>query len=170
MIRGRKPKPTAEKAAAGNPGKRPLNLGELTQAVKAPPRPRDLTPAARKHWARYVKLFLRRGILREEDGPQLANLCEAIATLSEARAALAKLPADTRLLVKAGAGIQVNPLLYIIRDQVQTINRIGAEFGLSPSARTRLTYDEGTVTASGADSLENLIGGGAEPEPEFRVQ
>lgn len=168
---GRPPKPTAQKAAAGNPGKRPLNKSELNQEVKAPTKPADLSPHAKKLWPQFVRLFKKRGILREEDGPQLAILVEAISMLREARAALNKLPPDTRLLIKAGAGVQVNPLLYIIRDQIRAINRIGAEFGLSPAARTRIQYDDGPGTpTSGAADLDAILAGADEPEPQFRVQ
>jgi P27 family predicted phage terminase small subunit len=153
---GRPPKPTAIRAAEGNPGKRKLNRAELRQLVEAPKMPRDLSAEAKREWRRLAKLFLERGIIRPEDQDQLANLCEAIATLKEARATLADMPVKQRLMLKAGQGFQTNPLLYIIRDQVRMINRIGAEFGLSPAARTRLTYDE---QASDAEDLEALLGG-----------
>lgn len=163
---GRPPKPTAVRAAEGNPGKRKLNTPELRQNVEAPEMPRELTPRAKKEWAKFVRLFEDRGIIRPEDGPNLANLCEAISTLAEARKAMKKLPKDARLLLRAGNGFQANPLLYIIRDQVQVINRIGAEFGFSPAARTRLVYDD---EVDAGDELEQLLRGPATSHPKDKA-
>ena len=159
---GRPPKPTAIRAAEGNPGKRKLNRGELRQLVEAPKMPRDLSPVAKKEWRRLAKVFLERGIIRPEDQDQLANLCETIATLKEARAELRKKKRG-RLIQKG----QVNPLIYLIRDHVRMVNRLGAEFGLSPAARTRLTYDE---QASDADDLEALLGGAVSLPSDTVVQ
>jgi P27 family predicted phage terminase small subunit len=163
---GRPPKPTAVRAAEGNPGKRKLNRAELRQAVVAPKMPKKLSDEAKADWRRLARLFLERGIIRPEDQDQLANLCEAIATLREARSALADMPVKQRLMLKVGQGFQANPLLYIIRDQVRMINRIGAEFGLSPAARTRLTFDE---QASDADDLEAMLGGAVSHPSDHQV-
>ncbi len=156
-MRGRPPKPTAVKAAEGNPGKRPLNRGELQEPSKAPRCPRFLDKEGRRLWRQLSAILLRRRVIREEDQMMLANLCQAWSTLQLAYKQLAAKPEKTRLTRKDGVR---NPLLLIIRDQVQIINSIGARFGFSPADRARLAFDEPDVPAT-AD-MEQLIGGPAE--------
>jgi P27 family predicted phage terminase small subunit len=172
---GRPNKPTVIKAAEGNPGKRKLRRGELLQATEAPAAPRWLSVRARREWRRIVPILVGRRILRPEDQINLANICEAIATLVEAREELARMKGK-RLLMKVGqrivevkkgrktrrqsvgGSLVVNPLHYVIRDQVNTIEKLGAQFGFSPAARARLSYEDDTPIGA-ADPLEQLLAG-----------
>lgn len=185
-MRGRYPKPTALKVAEGNPGHRPINLAELLSPTELPKAPKWLSKRAKFEWRRIVRILEMRQLVREEDQIQLANLCEAIATLVEAREQLADMGYKKRLLVQIGGKVTekvnakgkvisrerqggtvvVNPILYVIRDQIQAIARIAAEFGLSPVARARLNLtDQSAVGARrAADPLEALLGGGDESD------
>src|SRR2546423_1654624 len=131
-MRGPLPKPTAIKAAEGNPGKRRLNRSELVAHSEVPPCPRWLDARARKEFYKLLKELKKLRILRGIDQIQLANLCDAYSTLIAARSALEKLSAETRLLIKTPNGaVQQNPLLSIVNSQKQIISRLAAEFGLS---------------------------------------
>ena len=163
-MRGPPPKPTAIKAAEGNPGKRRLNRCELDQEPQAPSCPRWLDARARREFHKLVDELKRLRVLREVDEILLASLCDAYSTLVAAREALDKLPADARLLVKTPNGaVQQNPLLSIINAQKQILGRLAAEFGLSPSARARLTLEESGEDPH--DALERLLTGHGVREP-----
>lgn len=185
MPAGRPPKPTAIKAAEGNPGKRPLNKAELLEPSETPKCPSHLSAGAKKEWRRLASILGRRRLLRLEDQIMLANLCSAIAVLTEARAEFHALPVGERLTVRTGGAkivevldkkgnvksrtitggtMMVNPLLYVIRDQVNTITRIGTEFGISPSARARLTYTNDMLDIPASDPLESLLAGSTEDD------
>ncbi len=51
-MRGRRPKPTALKLIAGNPGKRPLNRNEPKPAHSVPTCPAHLSPTGKAEWKR----------------------------------------------------------------------------------------------------------------------
>lgn len=159
---GPPPKPTAIKEAEGNRGKRRLNRAELAEHPEAPKCPAHLSSLAKREWRRLVPILLRRRILREEDLFNLANVCEAWSVLVSARKTMSSLPEDTRHLVKVGAGVMVNPLHYIIRDQIKIIQSIGAEFGFSPSARARLLVDDDLAAIAAGDHLESMLTGPAQ--------
>lgn len=180
-MRGRKPKPTAQKAAEGNPGKRRLNKAELREDPAAPRAPAHLSARARVEWRKLIPVLMRRRTISIEDETLLVSFCEACATLIDARRQLARFPKNKRLVVmvggrvierrdkkgklvareRSGGSLQANPLLYVIRDQIGTIARIAAEFGLSPAARARLNLDAIPPDA-GADPLDALLNGAAE--------
>lgn len=96
--------------------------------------PAHLDKEARKEWKRLIPLLLGARVLTEADYMPLANLCQAWATLKEAQLLLNK----SGLLLKSKDGIRRSPLVMIIRDQVETVNKLCREFGLTPSSRTRV--------------------------------
>lgn len=166
---GPQPKPTIIKHAEGNPGKRRLNWGEITEAPKIPDPPDWLDGIARRKFRELGKILLRRRLIRQEDQMQLANLCQAYSILRTAQKRLARTPANRRLLVKQGNGISANPLLWIIRDQVEVINKIAQQFGLSATARAKLPLRDDlppdVSPGAAADALEAVLSGDAETDP-----
>ena len=187
---GPKPKPAAVKIAEGNRGKRkiikstvpgPLDLLPPT----APRAPSYLSPVAKREWAKLVPVLVQRGTVQVEDVYMLANFVEAVATLLEAREQLAAINAARRLIIAngkktikkmgargkvsstetSGGTMQVNPLLYIVRDQVGIISKLAAEFGLSPASRARLQLEARTAAPDAVDPLESILGGDAESDP-----
>jgi P27 family predicted phage terminase small subunit len=136
-MNGPPPKPTALKILEGNPGRRPLNMREPKPARKAPPMPPWLNDVAKKQWRKMVPILLRMGVLTEADGASLACWCSAYSILMDAHE---KLRTAGILYVHNGY-IQASPLLQIIKTQTDVMNRIGAEFGLSPASRVRIEVD-----------------------------
>ena len=156
-MRGPPPKPTAIKAAEGNPGKRRLNQAELSEAPQAPACPDWLDERGRQLWNTLVPELMKLGVLRPLDQVQLASLCDAYSILRTAREAMAKLPGEARLLVKTPNGaIQQNPLLSIVNGQKQIISRLAAEFGLTPAARVRLLRESPPSEGDGP-TLEEIL-------------
>ena len=83
MPAGRPPKPTAIKALAGNPGKRPLNNNE-PKPSGIPSCPTFLDAAAKKEWKRISKELIEIGILTSVDRSILASYCDAYSRWAQA--------------------------------------------------------------------------------------
>jgi P27 family predicted phage terminase small subunit len=140
-LRGPAPTPTALQILRGNPGKRPLNRHE-PQPGKFKTRPPDhLDEEARREWKRLVPILTRMKVLGEPDYIALANLCAAYSTLVKAREEQSRLAAEGKpaLLIRTPNGFfQTSPLITIINDQVKIITTLLREFGMTPSARSRV--------------------------------
>ena len=136
-LRGRKPKPLAEKRLAGNPGKRPL-----TPVVPEPPKGGSLLcpvavrddPRAAAYWDMYLSSTAP-GHLTSVDAPLLARLCVALALADAATAQVQALG----LLVKAphtGLPIQ-SPWVAVMNRQTEIARKLAAELALPPAQRSR---------------------------------
>jgi P27 family predicted phage terminase small subunit len=137
--RGPTPEPTAIRLVKGNPGRRPIRESEPKPTVKAPECPPHLNDIAKGQWARLVPVLLSMRVLTEADEIALGNLCGAYATLIEAQNQMAK----TGILYKTKSGhIQQSPLLSIINAQLNIVNSLLREFGMTPAARTRVAAVE----------------------------
>ena len=148
-MRGRKPTPTALKVLQGNPGKRPLNRREPKPPPTAPGCPTWLSIEAKAEWRRVVPVLDQLGMLTKVDRAALATYCEEWATFVYAQ----------RLVHEHGITIKVhestsldgqtlyfrptkNPALQVARDAADKVRQFASEFGLTPSARTRLEIPE----------------------------
>lgn len=136
MRRGRKPKPTQIKRAAGNPGRRPLNPAEPAAKQGRPKCPRDISPEAAAEWERICELLAGMKLLTVQDGPAIRVYCEAHARYVEATRALAKYG----LVFVAGKTKYPaqSPYLAIANSALKQMNLFFSEFGLTPSSRSRV--------------------------------
>jgi P27 family predicted phage terminase small subunit len=101
--------------------------------------PDHLDAVAKKEWSRLSEILLAMKVLTEADYIALGNLCQAYSTLIDAQNHLNK----GGILFKTPNGyIQQNPLLGIIRAQMNIVNGLVREFGLTPSSRTRIAVEE----------------------------
>lgn len=134
-MKGRKPKPGAMKRLAGNPGKRAIKAP--TDATATPcEQPPGLSAEAAAEWQRITELLAQLGILGALDRAALALYCEAWSTWKHAQEETAK----TGAIVKSPSGFPIiNPWLSVANTAAKQIRSMLAEFGLSPSARERLT-------------------------------
>jgi P27 family predicted phage terminase small subunit len=138
-LRGPIPMPTSVRMAHGNRGKRPANPREPQPDRKAPPCPPHLDAEAKKEWKRLCKLLLKMDVLSEADGMALACLCQTWSTLRKAQAKLN----ETGMLFKTPSGyVQQSPLVGIVGTCIDTVTKLGQEFGLTPAARGRLQVVE----------------------------
>ena len=141
-VRGPAPKPSGIRLLEGNPAKRALPADEPKPLVSAPDMPRYLDSEARREWKRLVPILLAMRVLTEADGLALASLCQAYSLLVRAQKDMRKATkgGGSGLLMKIPSGyIQQSPLIGIINGQVEIINKISREFGLTPSSRMRLS-------------------------------
>lgn len=149
MTRGRKPKPTALKLLDGNPGKRAINQSEPQPTLGAASCPSWLPRAAKAEWRRVVPELERMGLLAKVDRAALTAFCQAVALAEDAQRDI-----DQNGLVVFGAqgGRVKNPAATVVKDAAATIRAFASEFGLTPSARSRLVVPRGDV-----DEAERLL-------------
>lgn len=147
FVRGRKPKPSFLRVVSGNAGRRPINQREPSPpqiAVPAPPI--ILNDDARREWKRVAKSLATMGVLADIDRSALAAYCEAFGVWMTATRAIKRL-ADTGdayggLLSKTTNGNVIqNPLVGIANKARSDMVRFAAEFGMTPSARSRVQVD-----------------------------
>lgn len=122
-MKGRKPKPTALKMLAGNPGKRPLPKDEPKVSGIAE-KPAWLSEEAAKVWVELAPRTAALGLLSQHDAEQFGVLCTLAAEFRE-----------------DGSGMNAS--------RVSRLQALFAEFGMGPSARTRISS---TPTAVAEDN------------------
>lgn len=150
-VPGRKPKPTALKELEGNPGKRALNIHEPKPGKKVPKCPAWLDPGAKKEWRRMAKQLELLGILTEIDMAAFAGYCQAYARWKEAEEFITK----HGTIVKTPSGYwQQVPQVSIAQTYLKIMNRFCEQFGLTPSARSRIVGDN---TCDPDDPMELLL-------------
>lgn len=150
--RGRKPIPTAVKVLEGNPGKRKLDMGEPRPEKKAPRCPAWLEDEAKKEWKRMAKQLEQLGILTEIDMAAFAGYCQAYARWKEAEEYIS----ENGTIMKAPSGYsQQVPQVSIAQTYLKIMNRFCEQFGLTPSARSRIVTDNGED--KGSDAMELLL-------------
>nr|DAT96168.1 MAG TPA: terminase small subunit [Caudoviricetes sp.] len=152
--RGRKPKPTALKMLEGNPGGRPLNEAEPTPQKKAPRCPPWLEDEAKREWKRMAKVLEQMGLLTEMDMAAFAGYCQAYARWKEAEEFLTQHGSMVRT---PNGYLQQVPQVSIAQTNMKIMLKFCEQFGLTPSARSRIVGGEGA--ANPADDMELLLGG-----------
>ncbi len=144
--RGRKPKPTHLKVVTGNPGKRQLNENEPRPDLSIPAPPPHLSDEAKVEWGRVCDQLYRLKLLSDIDRASLAAYAQAYGRWVQAERALAKMAESDGvtkgLLVKTRNGNAIqNPLVGTANKAMADMMRYAAEFGMTPSARSRLSTD-----------------------------
>ena len=144
--RGRKPKPTHLKVVTGNPGKRQINKNEPQPDLSTPAPPPHLSDEAKVEWGRVCDQLYRLKLLSDIDRASLAAYAQAYGRWVQAERALAKMAESDGvtkgLLVKTRNGNAIqNPLVGTANKAMADMMRYAAEFGMTPSARSRLTTD-----------------------------
>jgi P27 family predicted phage terminase small subunit len=134
-MQGRKPLPSNVVRLRGNPGKRRLNDAEPRPAVRVPACPACLGDEARKEWLRLSKELASLGLLTGLDRGMLAAYCQAHALWVEAVSSIERYGT----MVKSPNGYPMqSPYVAVANRQVDIMVRIAAEFGMTPSSRTRI--------------------------------
>jgi P27 family predicted phage terminase small subunit len=144
-MRGRKPNPTALKVLRGNPGRRPLNTRE-----PAPPRvvdlapPAELTGVAAAEWTRTAPELQRLGLLTTIDRQALIAYCMTWARWLDAEDQIRK----HGMVLKGRKGAPIlSPYVGIAARTMQQLKAWLEQFGMTPSARSRVKTDPGDKPA-----------------------
>lgn len=135
MGKGRKAIPTELKRLMGNPGKRPLPVGEPKFTTGIPHCPSWLKGEARAMWNRVTSELAGAKLLTIADEGVLVGYCLAYSQLKRAQALIDQggVVTETRL-----GGLIKHPAVTVKNEALTQLRAYGSELGLSPVARTRL--------------------------------
>lgn len=143
MTAGRKPKPTALKLVTGNPGKRALPKREAKVELSEATPPAFLNDDAKVEWGRVCSVLYAAGLMTELDRAALAAYCQSYGVWAQAERAIAKLQANGELnglLMKTTNGNVIQHALIGVANKARgDVVKYSAEFGMTPSARSRVT-------------------------------
>lgn len=154
MRKGPAPKPTRLRLLDGDRKDR-INEREPIPRGLPPQCPDDVAPDVHEIWTYTVRELDAMGLAFAADRDALRAYCEAVVTHRKACAVLAKSP----VLIKGVYGTMVrNPAIAIQRDSAGVIRAFAQEFGLTPSARSRIEHRD----ASGDAADDNPFTGSAQ--------
>lgn len=135
MTRGRKPKPTAQKKLAGNPGKRALPENEPVPPIGLPEPPAHLDDVAKAEYFRVGRMLEAMKLVTPLDGAMLAIYAQNYSRWVDAENNVRELG----FMVKSPNGFPVqNPYLAVANRAMREMRGVLVEFGMSPSSRTRV--------------------------------
>lgn len=155
-MRGRKPKPTAAKMLAGNPGKRALPTDEPSapRRKRTPSAPSYLGEEAAAEWRRVARTLHEMRVLTDADLQALALYCAAFERWRKAEEEI-----DNEGLVvptgTTGQGVKANPAVSIANMAWEQMRKILIEFGMTPSSRARVQAGDGG--GGEADPFDELL-------------
>lgn len=154
-IRGRKPKPTALKILEGNPGHRPLNFKDPLPKGKLPRCPDWLEDDAKKEWRRLGKVLAEMGMLTNLDLTAFAGYCQAYARWKAAEEFITK---HGDMVRTPNGYLQQVPQVSIAQTNLKIMLKFCEQFGLTPSARSRMIGQD-KESVGEVDMMERLLGG-----------
>jgi len=174
MAVGRPAKPTALKRLSGNPGHRALNEAEPRFTPHSGYCPRWLSDEAKEVWRRLAPELIACGLLTVVDGMALEALCESYAQWRRALMDM-RVNGTTSVSRKESHGeyeqqhlptmihettfvsdkgyLQQRPEVSIANNAVKQLRAFMAEFGMTPSSRTRVTM----ATPEGQDPFSEYL-------------
>ncbi len=133
--RGPAPKPTALRLLEGTHLER-VNPDEPQPRAALPELDEGASAEVAAVFDRLVTELEAMGIAHASDSDSLRCFCEAVVVHRKASALIAK---SNVLIPGLHGGPVRNPALAVQRDAAQTIRAFAQEFGLTPSARSRIT-------------------------------
>lgn len=135
-MRGRKPVPTHLRELRGNPGKRPLNRDEPALEASLPDAPEWLKGEPLGRWQAIAPQLEQLGLLTVIDVDALAAYCQVWTRWRKAEEAIVTFGQ----VIKTPQGYPVqSPYIGIANKALSHVRAFEAEFGMTPSARSRVT-------------------------------
>jgi P27 family predicted phage terminase small subunit len=149
------PKPTAIKLAEGNASKQKLSAKEPKGgAFKQLTPPAYLPDEAKPVWAEIVSEFMALDLLQSVDTAKLTIYCRDVAVVRRLMQELSTEGDTFQGISKAGMAYQqLNAKATLFHQCFTRIQKLGAEFGDSPSARARL----GRLMDDDKDELDGFL-------------
>jgi P27 family predicted phage terminase small subunit len=148
-MRGTKPKPTKLKILEGAQPCR-INRSAPEALPGLPEPPEFLDDVGRAAWDRMVRLWDEMGALSRSDGEALTLYCT---TFSRWRSAMAKVAEHGLVGQTAAGGYKASPYVGVAERCEAQLIRLLAEFGGTPSSRSRVHTSEGGPK----DSLDEFM-------------
>ncbi len=130
-----KKKPSNVHLLNGNPGKRKINKSEPQPKKKLPSCPAHLSGPAKTEWKRISKELYVLGLLTNIDRAALAAYCQAWGRWVTSENNIKK---KGVVLKGAKGGYYQNPHLSIANRAIDLMYKFLTEFGMTPSARTKI--------------------------------
>ena len=147
---GPKPKPTKLKLLRGNPGKRPLNTNE-PEFAQGDARPPDfLDEKAIEEWNRLAASMVQLGLLSNGDRMTFAAYCQSVSDYQQACEHIRKYGTIT----KNGKQIIPSPFVSMRNKALQNVRFMAQEFGLTASARSRISIESGNTHGDEFDAWQ----------------
>jgi P27 family predicted phage terminase small subunit len=159
-MRGRFPKPVADKKFRGNPGHRPLNEDEPKPESNAPPCPQWLVGEEREEWDYLVSELGKMHTLASSDRSVMVADCVRWGIVVEAKRQLDKLREKAKesgkeaslfymsnakrkvypdgTIEESTGSPQKHPLINILNEVMDRLEATCSRLGLSPSDRSRI--------------------------------
>lgn len=146
MSRGPKPKPTALRLLDGGRSATVSTEPVFTAPAEMPEPPFYLNTEAADEWRRIVPDLYTTGVYTSVDQTMLAAYCMAYSRWVRAEMDLDRMaavdPTTHGVMMKTTNGNAIqNPLVGVASTARRDMQRLAAEFGLTPSSRTQLTVD-----------------------------
>lgn len=140
--RGPKPLPTAVLAKRGS-WRQNENRCEPIPGRNMPPIPPNLTGIAKQLWELYEPMLWNMGVLTEIDGLAFEQLCKIYQQWKKYDDYLRRRGELIRIKDKKGRikDYKIHPYVRLRRDAQAQLDKCLANFGLSPSARSRINLD-----------------------------
>ena len=135
-MRGGRSKPTALKLMEGTQRPSRSKKDEPKPKKASIRAPSHLTGPAKKEWNRMAVKLHPLGLLTEIDVPGLELYCETYARWLDAKD---KVTEKGTILVTTGGNLIQNPYLAVVNKAQDQMVKILAEFGMTPSSRTRVS-------------------------------
>lgn len=147
MKTGPPPKPLQIKILEGNPGKHKLNMDEPLPDPGMPEMPEGLCDYAQIEWLERGPGLARMGVLTTIDMGVFAAYCQAWGDFKRAREELNALREESSkdsasifvVPTNVKEGWKRSPLIAIANEAAVLMVRFGAELGLTPSSRSRIS-------------------------------
>ena len=135
-MRGPKPTPTSLRILRGNPGRRPLNTSEPKPPAADLDPPTWLDGAAVEEWRRLAPMLNKLGLLTEVDSQAFAAYCQTWARWREAEDKIK----EFGMVIKGRGGYPIiSPFVAVANRAMNQMKAFLIEFGMTPSARSRVT-------------------------------
>ncbi len=163
-MRGPAPKPPVLKLLEGNRGKRPINLADgVNPTVEVPSIPKHLRREARKEWKRITPHLYELGLISQIDRAALEMYCQVYGHMVELNIAQGKridaliargvdyyeAVEATSIMSTASGYKQESALVSTIKNLRKECLNYLQQFGLSPSARARVTPSNNQLSLPG---------------------
>lgn len=139
MTRGRKPKPTAKKRLEGNPGKRKINKREPLPKASEVIEAQAITDGAQAFIDKYKPQLHAMQILTDVDVAALELMATHYSIAWESARVIQKQGLTVTDTFKQ---VHKHPLLSVFRDNSTAYRAYAAEFGMTPSSRSRIQVPE----------------------------
>lgn len=145
MAGGRPPKPKEIKQLKGThrKGRDTPNEMSVEPLSTIPTAPHDLPEASQKTWYSVCSQLSALKILSSLDLDALKAYCFQVYVMDEAMERLTSEGFTTVITNKGGGSYETkSPYISIYNDALSQVNRIGQQFGFSPSSRTKISIGQ----------------------------